>query len=609
MLLRLLVRCSRGRTTAWGAAVVAVAMVAPIAIARGAPPKKPPPAGSTSATVAPPPPPLTPEEAEAKHHFELGLKLYAEKAYDGALVEFEQSYQLNPRPSALRNVAQCHRDLKHFAAAHDTYEKLLAAHGAQLTAKEKDTIGRAMKDLELFTGQIDLTSNEAGASVQLDAHSIGTTPLDKPFRVDPGVHKVRVFKSGFEPFEKEVTILAEKTQTLQVTLIKEVTTGRLTVREEGGKEVHVFLDGVDVGRAPWSGDLAPGEHSVEIKGQGVGAPKRTVVVVAKGTIDVAFEATALLGHLRVESLGNLGEIAIDGTKVGDGAWEGDLSPGSHEVDVVAVGYQPYKHLVAVTKGQTVVEAVTLVAIPKPPPIAPPVDVFRGLYAKFNVIGAFPLTSSADLSSTCSTNGAATCNNNGLDAFVGTKLHVGYSWDIFSLELVSGFLFHLSHKIDRNFPGKSTAVVTPGSTVDDDVQRTESHRFSGFSVFVGPGARLTSKDDAVRFTGGLAVGGAYRSLSYKRETLSDVWSPSDVHAFAPAMMIDAGLLLGNTPGTKFTLGVVAWIELGPTMTTDDGGARPGKTSAGIPVSIPSPPTTLSSGVQFYLGPTLGLQFGR
>src|SRR5262245_39721282 len=77
------------------------------------------------AAAALPAPPATPpdaaREAEAKKHFVAGVKLYAEKAYEAALLEFEHSYRLGGRASALKNVAQCYRDLKHFGEAYDAY--------------------------------------------------------------------------------------------------------------------------------------------------------------------------------------------------------------------------------------------------------------------------------------------------------------------------------------------------------------------------------------------------------------------------------------------------------------------------------------------------------
>ena len=67
---------------------------------RAAPP--PAPAPSTSAapsSAASAPPAENPEAtAEARRHFKLGIKLYQDTNYPGALVEFEAAYAAKPVP-------------------------------------------------------------------------------------------------------------------------------------------------------------------------------------------------------------------------------------------------------------------------------------------------------------------------------------------------------------------------------------------------------------------------------------------------------------------------------------------------------------------------------
>lgn len=593
------------------AVLLAFALVVSTAMVGAKPGPKAPPTASATASAPPAPPPASPEEAEARRHFEIGLKLYAEKAFEAALTEFEASYKLNPRPSALRNVAQCHRDMQHFAEAHDTYEKLLVVHAGQLSPTEKAAVVKAIKDLEVVTGSVELKVNEAGATVQIDARVVGTTPLDEPFRVDVGKHHVlKVFKSGFEPAEREVEVIAQVSLQLDVALVKEVKTGHVTIREETGKDVHVFVDDVDVGAAPWTGDLAAGPHSVELKGDKHAAPKQNIDVVTKGTFDIVIVALPLVGHLRVHTSLKSATITLDDKKVGDGTWEGDLSPGSYEVGAIAKGYAPYKHLVSVTKGQLVEEDVTLLALPPPPPPPPPPqpvrDDFAGLYGKFGVIGLFPLTGQPSFDP-CNASSApnVTCKHGGLDMRLGAKLHVGYAWGVFGFEFVGAFLYDLQHEIDRNVAGSGSPPSTINLDADATVSRSEAHKLGGWSTFFGIGPRVTSKDDAVRFTFGTAFGGTYRTTTYSLDALGTTQSASDVTSFAPALVVDAGLLLGSTPGTKFTIGVMAMLELSSAHSADLPAFR--GTSPAVNVAARSQPVI--TGAQFFVGPTLGLQFGR
>ena len=145
-------------------------------------------------------------------------------------------------------------------------------------------------------------------------------------------------------------------------------------------------------------------------------------------------------------------------------------------------------------------------------------------------------------------------------------------------------------------------------------RTETWDYYAFAGFAGVGGRVTSKDDAVRFTFGLALGGAYRAANVKRSTLDDGWNPGAATYFAPAIMADAGLLLGSTPGFKMSVGAAAWIDFpgGDVQTSGVDGGRPVTANYGaglVGARVDSPPQLLRSGPQIYIGPTLGFQFGR
>src|SRR4051812_22432243 len=84
--------------------------------------------------------PTPADEATAKKNFESGLRLYGEGSYAEALIAFEQSYRVGGRASALKNIAQCHRNLKHFVEAYEAYEQMLTKHDAQIPAPDKRAV-------------------------------------------------------------------------------------------------------------------------------------------------------------------------------------------------------------------------------------------------------------------------------------------------------------------------------------------------------------------------------------------------------------------------------------------------------------------------------------
>jgi PKD repeat protein len=69
------------------------------------------------------------------------------------------------------------------------------------------------------TGSLEVVSFPSDATVRLDGSTIGTTPLTKD-NVSPGTHTVRVSKSGYQTEDRQVTITAGQTTTLQITLVE-----------------------------------------------------------------------------------------------------------------------------------------------------------------------------------------------------------------------------------------------------------------------------------------------------------------------------------------------------------------------------------------------------
>ncbi len=62
-----------------------------------------------------------------------------------------------------------------------------------------------------LTGQLRLTSSEAGAAVKVDDRLVGTTPLPGALSIAAGQHLLTVEKRGFVTFEKEIRVDANKT--------------------------------------------------------------------------------------------------------------------------------------------------------------------------------------------------------------------------------------------------------------------------------------------------------------------------------------------------------------------------------------------------------------
>jgi hypothetical protein len=285
-----------------------------------------------------------------------------------------------------------------------------------------------------------------------------------------------------------------------------------------------------------------------------------------------------------------------------------VPPGTHRIKVSAAGFETHERLVSVEHGQTLVEAVTLVAVPvaapPPPPAKPFVDPYLGLYGRLSLIGAFSTSGAGEETRPlCSDTRPCTAYEPSKPMGGGTALHVGYSFGIFAAEVVGVFLadFHQTRRTYNGAPLAGAAHTMP---------RTETWDYWSLAGFTGLGGRITSKDDAVRFTFGMSLGHVYRQANLKRSTLDDGWRTSPVSYSAFGLYGDAGLLLGTTPGFKLSVGVNVWIDFPGTVDETDAvpEGRP-VTSGGLGAKLESPAQQLRSSTQIYIGPTLGFQFGR
>ncbi len=498
--------------------------------------------------------------ADAKSHFEKGLKLYKEGAIREALAEFTQANKAVPRASVLRNIAQCHRDLKNFAAAYADYAELLKLYGPTLKPAETKQLKAALVDLAVLTGVVSIKVAEPDARVEIDGKDVGATPLE-PIRVNVGTHQVAITKPGFDPIAKQVEIQGNDEAPVAGELKKEMLTGHVAVTAPGANEkVHLKVDDKDVGPMPWEGDLAPGPHRLDAAGDGLHAATRTVEVTRGARLDIALELVKAVGHLFVDPHIPDAEIQVDRKRVGQGVWEGELTPGQHLIAITAPGYTPYERMVLIHDGDRRTESVALERI------AGRQD-YRGVYANLDFALAVSPNPHNYVEDNCKALG---CSTNGLAIGPATYLGVGYSFGYFGFEGLGYFRWDQTHE-------KQAA---------GGIDTT----FNQFAFGGGIGARGFTKGPVARATLGFRFL-VLHELITESQSKPNAGMHGNANATVPAVAWDLGLALGSTPGAKFKIGVVAQLEFFGGQVTE---AK----------------TTLEAakGMQAFIGPTLGMQFG-
>ncbi len=328
---------SRRRFTSF--VLLAAGLVAALpAAAQKRPPAKP--------TTPPPTAPSGPASAsdakkdEAKARFERGMSLFDKKVWDAALVEFLESRAAYATRSNTQNAAICLRNLNRFDEALDMFEALVKEFPT-MSPTDRSAVDKEIGELQLLVGAIDIRSQESGAQITIDGRERGTTPAGS-LRVSAGTHVLRVYKEGFAPVEKRVEVAGRQILIVEAKLETLAQSGRLSVSEDGGKGgAEVLVDNVIVGKTPWQGLVATGEHVVFLRGEGnLGTQPANATVRINQVTPIVLALEALDCSLRVEPTPSGASVAVDGVVVGNGLWDGRLRKGRHKVEVAQNGFLP-----------------------------------------------------------------------------------------------------------------------------------------------------------------------------------------------------------------------------------------------------------------------------
>lgn len=430
---------------------------------------------------------------EARDHFEKGKTLVSEGAWAAALTEFLQSRKLHPNRSATSSAAVCLQKLGRHDEALDLFEILLR-ESPNLPADMKTAAQREVVELHARVGVIEIRGAEPGATLTIDRQSRGEYPPLGPLRVAAGYHIVRVYKEGFEPFERGLDVAGGQMTAVEARLPRLLQAGRLSVQEQGGKSLDVLVDGNVVGRTPWEGPIAAGEHAVELRGaESLGALPRRIAIRPNEPAKVVFTAERLDASVKVVPSPGDATVAIDDLFVGRGIWDGRLRPGVHRVKLVADGYFPEVRSVELAQGSDKVLALSLRKDPSSPAWRRP-----GRFG-LELDGAAAVSPSlgGDIARACS----GACRTG---AAVGghVVVHGGYElWNGVGFGVSVGYLSLL-----QRTTGRAETLTPVGRAADhgiaDDTLKLRGFRAGGWASYRTGGARLALQ---VRLGAGALVG--------------------------------------------------------------------------------------------------------
>ncbi len=349
------VKCWEGKLPAFGrTAALLLALATWLPVSRAEAQTAPAPAAAAP----------TPDDAkrmsEAKERFLRGLDLAGQDNWDAALVEFMASRELYPTRVALVNAALSLRTLKRYAEAIEMNNELVQKFGPAMTPEDRKKVDDTLAELRAYVGEIDVESDQKDSVVVIDGQQRGTTPLPAPLVVNVGTHSVRVSHEGFEAHEEQLPVAGKQRKLVRAALRHLAQSGIIIVKEASGQILDVVVDGAVVGKTPWQGSVAVGMRSVALRGEGdLGSLPGAATVKEHETTTVTLVATKLDAQVRIEPVPASARTDIDGVTVGTGIWQGQLTSGSHQVEIYAPGHVPYRKRINIKSGQREIVRVAL----------------------------------------------------------------------------------------------------------------------------------------------------------------------------------------------------------------------------------------------------------
>lgn len=576
------------------AAALALAVVAPgQALAQGAPSK------------------------EVKASLAAGDKATKAKDWPGAITAYTAAKAADPSIAALDGLANALYAKGDDAAAYEAYEQLIRAHVTKLPKDRRAKVEARLKELGQKTGTLRVDS-AAGAEVLLDGAPLGTLPLERAPRVKVGEHKVEVRKTGFVPFTGTVQIGANASATVVAALVAVSEKGRLRVLEADGKAVRVFVDGIDMGPAPWEGEVAAGPHEVSVKGDRLKSTAEKVVLEKNGRREVEVRASSTAASFKITVDGSpTAKITIDGIDVGEGMYTGELAAGTHKLVITREGYQRFEEEVVLAEKETASRTVvlTLSSVVKTGGDDTGPRKLDGFYGGFGLMGLMlPAGNGSDVQENCKnkSQGLTGCTGGGAGVGGGLFAFAGHHWDPVGLELLLGGSYD-QQRATATFGPSNLGV---GGGFGPDPARTEDFFIGRAGGFLLGRTRLTFQTQKLRGSVAVGVGASYRVSFLVRDTtgpdpLRDAYATDGVGSVSPVLNVDGSLAWRLSERLSIPLGLMMLAESPSAKLFGDQVPRsPADLTRQLApgVGLTTPSYALASGPQVYLGLYLGLTFG-
>jgi hypothetical protein len=159
---------------------------------------------------------------EARKHYDRAIELVDDGQLEGAIVEFQRSYDLTHHFAVLYNIGQVFVSLAKPVEAVDAYQRYLADGGKKIPTARRTEVEQEIARQKARIATLEIRGLPEGAGVRVDGKEIGKAPIAAPVRVGVGTHNIAATAEGYDPAETEVTVAGEDQRVVDLVLAKHV---------------------------------------------------------------------------------------------------------------------------------------------------------------------------------------------------------------------------------------------------------------------------------------------------------------------------------------------------------------------------------------------------
>ena len=183
---------------------------------------------------------VNPDEAAAA--FEVGMRLFQNRNWAGALAAFQRAYDAAPHYAVLFNIGYCLKELQRYPEALDALQRYLNEGGTQIRTERRIEAEATIAELQMFISTVTIRVNVDGATIEIDGDERGTSPIAEPILLGAGRHIFSARLSGYREAREALDIAGGEERDVE-----------LVLEAEGGAVGPVEPEGPEMWYEDWLG--------------------------------------------------------------------------------------------------------------------------------------------------------------------------------------------------------------------------------------------------------------------------------------------------------------------------------------------------------------------